>query len=151
MTHRCTTAARRCPAASGSGSRRRVLVGLPAVLLLDEATSELDTLTDEMVYRNLAAVRATTIVIARRLSTIRNADLIVVMDNGSIAEFGVHHQLLAAGGLYASLVRAQADMTGEQTPGGNRPGRIRRVPQEPGHQHERRRLAPAPLARRRRS
>jgi ATP-binding cassette subfamily B protein len=107
--------------ASLSGGQRqrialaRALVGLPAVLLLDEATSELDTLTEEMVYRNLAAVRATTIVIAHRLSTIRNADLIVVMDNGSIAEFGAHHQLLAAGGLYASLVRAQADMTGEQT------------------------------------
>jgi ATP-binding cassette subfamily B protein len=108
--------------ASLSGGQRqrialaRALVSLPAVLLLDEATSELDTLTEEQVYRNLAAVRATTIVIAHRLSTVRNADLIIVMDNGSVAEFGIHQQLLAAGGVYASLVRAQASMTGEQVP-----------------------------------
>ncbi len=55
--------------------------------------------------------------IAHRLSTVRNADLIIVMDDGRVAEFGIHQQLLAAGGVYASLVRAQASMTGEQVPG----------------------------------
>ena len=89
----------------------RALVGRPAFLLLDEATSELDTITEEMVYRNLATVRATTIVIAHRLSTIRNADLIIVMDNGRIAETGTHHELLARGGSYAALAHAQSSMT----------------------------------------
>jgi ATP-binding cassette, subfamily B, bacterial len=106
-------------AALSGGQRQRIalaraLVSRPSVLLLDEATSDLDTLTEALVYRNLASVRATTIVIAHRLSTIRNADLILVMDDGSIAEYGRHEQLLATGGLYASLVRAQADMSGEQ-------------------------------------
>ena len=89
----------------------RALVSRPAILLLDEATSELDTVTEEMVYRNLASVRATTIVIAHRLSTVRNADLIVVMDDGEIAEAGTHHELLALGGAYAALAQAQASMT----------------------------------------
>ncbi len=90
----------------------RALVSRPAILLLDEATSELDTVTEEMVYRNLATVRATTIVIAHRLSTIRNADLIIVMDGGRIAETGTHQDLLALGGAYAALARAQSLMTG---------------------------------------
>jgi ATP-binding cassette, subfamily B, bacterial len=102
--------------ASLSGGQRqrialaRALVTRPAILLLDEATSELDTVTEEMVYRNLAAVRATTIVIAHRLSTIRNADLIIVMDGGRIAETGTHRELLVRGGAYAALARAQSSM-----------------------------------------
>jgi ABC-type multidrug transport system fused ATPase/permease subunit len=68
--------------------------------------------TEEMVYRNLAAVRATTIVIAHRLSTVRNADLIVVMDDGQIVETGTHRDLLARGGAYAALARAQSSMAG---------------------------------------
>jgi ABC-type bacteriocin/lantibiotic exporter with double-glycine peptidase domain len=103
--------------ASLSGGQRqrialaRALVGSPAILLLDEATSELDTLTEEMVYRNLASIRATTIVIAHRLSTIRNADLIIVMDDGRIAETGRHDELIARDGVYAALARAQSSMT----------------------------------------
>jgi ATP-binding cassette, subfamily B, bacterial len=113
--------------ASLSGGQRqrialaRALVTRPAVLLLDEATSELDTLTEEMVYRNLAAVRATTIVIAHRLSTIRNADLIIVMDEGQIAETGTHAELLARGGLYAALARAQSSIAGGATVASPRP------------------------------
>jgi ATP-binding cassette, subfamily B, bacterial len=110
--------------ASLSGGQRqrialaRALVSRPAILLLDEATSELDTLTEEMVYGNLAAIRATTVVIAHRLSTIRNADLIIVMDEGRIVEYGIHHQLLAAGGLYAALARAQTVTSGVQPASG---------------------------------
>ena len=98
--------------ASLSGGQRqrialaRALAGRPAILLLDEATSELDTVTEQMVYHNLAALSATTIVIAHRLSTIRNADLIVVMDDGGIAETGTHGELLALNGLYSALARA---------------------------------------------
>jgi ATP-binding cassette, subfamily B, bacterial len=104
--------------ASLSGGQRqrialaRALVSRPAVLLLDEATSELDTLTEEMVYRNLAGVQATTIVIAHRLSTIRNADVIIVMDDGQVAEAGAHEELLSRDGLYAALARAQPSMAG---------------------------------------
>ncbi|HEY1639540.1 MAG TPA: peptidase domain-containing ABC transporter [Streptosporangiaceae bacterium] len=89
----------------------RALVSSPAILLLDEATSELDTVTEKLVYRNLAAIRATTIVIAHRLSTVRNADLIIVMDDGRIAESGTHQELVALGGLYAAMVTAQPSMT----------------------------------------
>ena len=108
--------------ASLSGGQRqrialaRALVGSPAILLLDEATSELDTLTEEMVYRNLASIRATTIVIAHRLSTIRNADLIIVMDDGRIAETGRHDELIARDGVYAALARAQSSMTSARIP-----------------------------------
>ena len=80
----------------------------PSILLLDEATSELDTVTEQAVYRNLGTISATTIVIAHRLSTVRNADLIVVLDDGAIAEAGPHDELLARGGLYWELVTAQA-------------------------------------------
>jgi ATP-binding cassette, subfamily B, bacterial len=107
------------------GQRQRValaraLVSRPAILLLDEATSELDTVTEEMVYRNLAAVRATTIVIAHRLSTVRNADLIIVMDDGQVVETGTHGDLLARGGAYAALARAQSSMMPAEIRG--RPG-----------------------------
>jgi ATP-binding cassette subfamily B protein len=103
--------------ASLSGGQRqrialaRALAGRPAILLLDEATSELDTVTEQMVYQNLAAMSATTIVIAHRLSTIRNADLIVVMDDGRIAETGTHAELLALNGLYSALARARPSIT----------------------------------------
>src|SRR5258708_37110170 len=89
----------------------RALVSRPAILLLDEATSDLDTVTEEMVYRNLAAVRATTIVIAHRLSTIRNADVIIVMDTGRIAETGTPDQLLARRGAYFALAHALLPLT----------------------------------------
>jgi ATP-binding cassette subfamily B protein len=75
------------------------------VLVLDEATSALDTETERAVqhaFDNLAAGR-TTITIAHRLSTVRHADQIVVLDHGHIAESGTHHSLLADQGRYAVL------------------------------------------------
>jgi ATP-binding cassette, subfamily B, bacterial len=105
--------------ASVSGGQRqrialaRALVHRPSILLLDEATSELDTVTEQQIYANLDAISSTTIVIAHRLSTVRNADLILVMDGGKIAETGTHEQLLAGRGIYAALVHAQSSGGGQ--------------------------------------
>jgi ATP-binding cassette subfamily B protein len=85
----------------------RALVNEPPILLLDEATSHLDSMTESIVDQNLSDLNCTRIVIAHRLSTVRNADLILVLDQGVIIERGTHEQLLALGGFYASLVREQ--------------------------------------------
>lgn len=86
----------------------RALVRRPAVLLLDEATSDLDAVTEGIVDLNLNDLACTRIVIAHRLSTVRNADLILMLDNGFIVERGRHEELLALGGAYAGLVYDQA-------------------------------------------
>jgi ABC-type bacteriocin/lantibiotic exporter with double-glycine peptidase domain len=99
--------------ASMSGGQRqrvalaRALVHSPALLILDEATSALDSETERRVIRNLEDLRCTRIVLAHRLSTIVNADVILVMDAGEVVETGTHHELLARGRHYARLVAAQ--------------------------------------------
>ena len=87
----------------------RVMLTDPAILLLDEATSSIDTRTELQVqaaFDELMAGR-TSFVVAHRLSTIRNADCILVMRDGEIIERGTHDELLAAGGFYAELYRSQ--------------------------------------------
>ncbi len=87
---------------------RAILKDAP-ILLLDEATSALDTESEELVQDALARFTSdrTTLVIAHRLSTVENADIICVMDNGTIVESGKHSELLSQGGAYSRLARAQ--------------------------------------------
>jgi len=99
--------------ASLSGGQRqrvalaRALVHKPSLLILDEATSALDSETERRVIKNLEDLRCTRIVLAHRLSTIVNADLILVMDAGEVVETGTHHELLSRGQHYSRLVAAQ--------------------------------------------
>jgi subfamily B ATP-binding cassette protein MsbA len=87
----------------------RALLRNPRILLLDEATSALDTESEAAVQQALATLRQgrTTIVIAHRLSTVRDADLVIVLDAGRAVEQGTHAQLIDHDGLYARLVRSQ--------------------------------------------
>jgi ABC-type bacteriocin/lantibiotic exporter with double-glycine peptidase domain len=85
----------------------RALAVVPTFLLLDEATSHLDVATEALVDANLSALACTRIVIAHRLSTVQNADLILVLDQGMVVERGRHDELLELGGHYAHLVRSQ--------------------------------------------
>jgi ATP-binding cassette subfamily B protein len=87
----------------------RLLLKAPKVVVLDEATAHLDSESEQAVQRALAQALTgrTSLVIAHRLSTVRDADKILVIDEGKVRESGRHEELLAAGGLYAELYRTQ--------------------------------------------
>ncbi len=91
----------------------RALLNDPKILILDEATSSVDTETEELIQRALKRLvkGRTTIAIAHRLSTLRNADRLVVIDEGKVAEFGTHDELLANKGIYHKLVEMQSKLS----------------------------------------
>lgn len=99
------------------GQRQRIAIaraflGEPPILILDEATSSLDTESERRFQENLArlARQRTTLIIAHRLSTVRNADCIIVLDRGLIVERGTHNELITQQGLYAQLAKQQLDL-----------------------------------------
>jgi ATP-binding cassette, subfamily B, bacterial len=85
----------------------RAMLAEPRILILDEATSSVDAMTEARIQRALRTLLQgrTSFVVAHRLSTIRSADLVLVLDQGSIVERGTHAQLLTANGTYARLHR----------------------------------------------
>ncbi len=87
----------------------RAVLASPRILILDEATSSVDTLTEALIQDALEKLLAgrTAVVIAHRLSTVRHADLICVVDGGHIVEQGTHEELLALGGVYSGLYQQQ--------------------------------------------
>jgi len=101
------------------GQRQRVAIARailrnPTLMLLDEATSALDNATEAKVIENLEKLRCTRITVAHRLSTIRNADVIIVMDKGRVIETGNFNELAARGGLFTQLLAASQSINPNQ-------------------------------------
>jgi subfamily B ATP-binding cassette protein HlyB/CyaB len=96
----------------------RALLANPRILIFDEATSALDYESEHMIQQNMRAIcqGRTVLIIAHRLSTVRRANRIVVMDGGRIVEAGSHRNLLAHDGLYARLHRLQSGDDGADEP-----------------------------------
>ena len=89
----------------------RAILAKPQILILDEATSNLDTESEQLIQASMATLLAgrTTFVIAHRLSTVRRADLILLMEDGSVIERGTHESLMRARGEYYRMVLRQME------------------------------------------
>jgi ATP-binding cassette subfamily B protein/subfamily B ATP-binding cassette protein MsbA len=89
----------------------RAILKAPQILILDEATSNLDTESEQLIQASMSTLLAgrTTFVIAHRLSTVRRADLILLMEDGQVIERGTHDELMAAQGVYYDMVRRQME------------------------------------------
>jgi ABC-type multidrug transport system fused ATPase/permease subunit len=94
----------------------RAILADPRILILDEATASIDTRTEVLIQRALGRLLEgrTSFVIAHRLSTVRSADMVLVIDEGRIVERGTHDELLSRNGLYADLYRRQFYEPGNQ-------------------------------------
>jgi ATP-binding cassette subfamily B protein/subfamily B ATP-binding cassette protein MsbA len=94
----------------------RAILASPQILILDEATSNLDTESEQLIQESMGTLLAgrTTFVIAHRLSTVRRANLILLMEDGRVVERGTHIELMEARGAYYQMVRRQIDVPGEE-------------------------------------
>ena len=106
-----TVLSENCGTISGGQQQRiliaRAIIGSPSILIFDEATSALDNLTQAAVCESLDKMKVTRLVVAHRLSTIKNCDRIIVMDQGKIVEQGNYEELMALGGLFHRLAARQ--------------------------------------------
>ena len=96
----------------------RAILASPQILILDEATSNLDTESEQLIQASMATLLAgrTTFVIAHRLSTVRRADLILLMEDGRVIERGTHDELMRTRGTYYDMVLRQMASHGEEVP-----------------------------------
>ena len=99
------------------GQKQRILIARaiyrnPSYIFLDEATNALDAKNERMIVENLAGFykSRTVIIVAHRLSTVKNADQIIVLEKGRIAEVGNHSQLIEKGGIYFNLIKNQLEI-----------------------------------------
>jgi ATP-binding cassette subfamily B protein len=107
------------------GERQRIAIARailhdPRILILDEATASVDTETEKQIQEALARLvkGRTTFAIAHRLSTLRNADRLVVLEKGKLVEMGTHDELLEKKGIYYKLVQIQSDISAMKGVGG---------------------------------